>query len=415
MRGFLNFCLKISKSLERGDYTYLVPPDTSKLNVVFLCRTPNLYVQICCLYPNVQCCNNKLLFKFVCVVSDDDNSDNEEVKKAQACEETVPEIIEKQLTPDELFKDIQEVKDKLKEVRQLLDPASSSRVRYSASEGFLQGHCSPPWKQTMADHTEEIFDCINNDNEGQLISQLKELRAELKHSSNERKTPEGIENKSSMAVYENLSNLAGILESKIEGEKIIKDRRTEDELIERTANEIFNETFENILNPEKKKSEKRNSIKNRIASIETGDWRFSSDEEELEVEHEPQIQSKSPQAQVVAEQFSVSDLRQAWEMNIEHQRCDNPAGNLTSMIMRTEHAFNDVEATFQAAESKMDEALLHTEKVLDHNRQVISSESTVTEEEQADDDDESIISDASKTNSDRTPVTDKSPFEPLSR
>ena len=415
MRGFLNFCLKISKSLERGDYTYLVPPDTSKLYVVFLCRTPNLYVQICCLYPNVQCCNNKLLFKFVCVVSDDDNSDNEEVKKAQACEETVPEIIEKQLTPDELFKDIQEVKDKLKEVRQLLDPASSSRVRYSASEGFLQGHCSPPWKQTMADHTEEIFDCINNDNEGQLISQLKELRAELKHSSNERKTPEGIENKSSMAVYENLSNLAGILESKIEGEKIIKDRRTEDELIERTANEIFNETFENILNPEKKKSEKRNSIKNRIASIETGDWRFSSDEEELEVEHEPQIQSKSPQAQVVAEQFSVSDLRQAWEMNIEHQRCDNPAGNLTSMIMRTEHAFNDVEATFQAAESKMDEALLHTEKVLDHNRQVISSESTVTEEEQADDDDESIISDASKTNSDRTPVTDKSPFEPLSR
>ena len=265
----------------------------------------------------------------------------------------------------------------------------------------------------MADHTEEIFDCISNDNEGQLITQLKELRAELKHSSNERKTPEGIENKSSMAVYENLSNLAGILESKIEGEKIIKDRRTEDELIERTANEIFNETFENILNPEKKKNgEKRNSIKNRIASIETGDWRFSSDEEELEVEPR-QIQSKS--AQVVTDQFSVSDLRQAWEMNIEHQRCDNPAGNLTSMIMRTEHAFNDVEATFQAAESKMDEALLHTEKVLDHNRQVISSESTVTEEEQVDDDDESIISDASKTNSDRTPVTDKSPFEPLSR
>ena len=70
------------------------------------------------------------------VVSDDDNSDNEEVKKAEACEEIVPEVIEKQLTPDELFKDIQEVKDKLKEVRQLLDP--TSRVRYSASEGFLQ-------------------------------------------------------------------------------------------------------------------------------------------------------------------------------------------------------------------------------------------------------------------------------------
>ena len=74
---------------------------------------------------------------------------------------------------------------------------------------------------------------------------------------------------------------------------------------------------------------------------------------EPEVEH---ASSKSPQAQVIAEQFSVSDLRQAWEMNIEHQRCDNPAGNLSSMIMRTEHAFNDVEATFQAAESKMDEA-----------------------------------------------------------
>ena len=153
----------------------------------------------------------------------------------------------------------------------------------------------------MADHTEEIFDCISADNdENQLINQLKELRAELKHSSNERKTPEGIENKTSIQVYENLSNLAGILESKIEGEKIIKDRRTEDELIERTANEIFNETFENILNPEKKELSKRNSIKNRIASIETGDWRFSSDEEEMENEEPVPAgldfrSSKSPQ------------------------------------------------------------------------------------------------------------------------
>lgn len=338
----------------------------------------------------------------------------------------MPEIIEKQLTPDELFKDIQEVKDKLKEVRQLLDPSSSSRVRYSASDGFLKGHCSPPWKHTMADHTEEIFDCISadNNNESQLITQLKELRAELKHSSAERKTPEGNENKHSMQVYENLSNLAGILESKIEGEKLIKARRMEDELIERTANEIFNETFENILNPEKKNDgQKRNSIQNRIASIETGDWRFSSDEEELDEPLPPQQApptSKSPQAQVVQEQFSVRDLRQAWEMNIEHERCDNPAGNLSSMIMRTEHAFNEVEATFQAAESKMDEALLHTEKVLDHTRQVISSESTVTEGEEAEADngvdDESIISDASRTPSDRTPITDKSPMDgPLSR
>ena len=61
-------------------------------------------------------------------------------------------------------------------------------------------------------------------------------------------------------------------------------------------------------------------------------------------------------------------------------------------------------------------ALLHTEKVLDHNRQVISSESTVTEEDQHEgSDNESIISDASKTHSDRTPITDKSPVEPLSR
>ena len=94
------------------------------------------------------------------------------------------------------------------------------------------------------------------------------------------------------------------MESKIEGEKIIKDRRTEDELIERTANEIFNETFENILNPEKKELSKRNSIKNRIASIETGDWRFSSDEEEIEHENEDPVpaeleltSSKSPQVE----------------------------------------------------------------------------------------------------------------------
>lgn len=72
---------------------------------------------------------------------------------------------------------------------------------------------------------------------------------------------------------------------------------------------------------------------------------------------------------IVEENFSVKDLRSAWELNIEHQRSDNPASSLSSLINRTEVAFNEVEATFQAVENKMDQALLHTEKLIDNSRQ----------------------------------------------
>ena len=50
---------------------------------------------------------------------------------------------------------------------------------------------------------------------------------------------------------------------------------------------------------------------------------------------------------IIEENFSVKDLKTAWENNIEHQRSDNPSACLTSLITRTENAFNEVEATFQ--------------------------------------------------------------------
>ena len=189
---------------------------------------------------------------------------------------------------------------------------------------------------------------------------------------------------------------------------------------------------------------KRQSIKNRIASIETGDWRFSSDEdedapafnqpqqvrptEEVQVVNlavEPQT-TKVMSPSIVEENFSVKDLRSAWELNIEHQRSDNPASSLSSLINRTEVAFNEVEATFQAVENKMDQALLHTEKLIDNSRQVISSDSTVddsnTEEasEKDPEDEDSILSDAKtgETNTPSnitTPVTDNPPNELYSR
>ena len=129
---------------------------------------------------------------------------------------------------------------------------------------------------------------------------------------------------------------------------------------------------------------KRQSIKNRIASIETGDWRFSSDEDEdapafnqPQPTEDVQVVNLAVEAQttkvmspsIVEENFSVKDLRSAWELNIEHQRSDNPASSLSSLINRTEVAFNEVEATFQAVENKMDQALLHTEKLIDNSRQ----------------------------------------------
>ena len=189
------------------------------------------------------------------LVSDEDNSEGEDGQSsAPACPnemdiDDVPEIIEKHLSPDDLFKDIQEVKDKLQEVRELLDPGAV-RVKNSVSEGFLQRHIEPRNAPDHTDMAEGIFDSLNQagPNSDSLISQLKELRAELATSGG-RKTPEGAIENGSIEVFENLSNLAGFLESKIEGEKLISDKKAEEELIERAANEIFNETFENILNP----------------------------------------------------------------------------------------------------------------------------------------------------------------------
>ena len=75
-----------------------------------------------------------------------------------------------------------------------------------------------------------------------------------------------------------LYNLAGFLDAKIKQEKSQKEH---EELLERTANEIFNETFETILSSQnslvretQQEKKKRLSIKDRIASIETGEWRF---------------------------------------------------------------------------------------------------------------------------------------------
>ena len=195
------------------------------------------------------------------LVSDEDNSEGEDGQSSAPARpnemdiDDVPEIIEKHLSPDDLFKDIQEVKDKLQEVRELLDPGAV-RVKNSVSEGFLQRHAEPRNAPDHTDMAEGIFDSLNQagPNSDSLISQLKELRAELATSGG-RKTPEGAIENGSIEVFENLSNLAGFLESKIEGEKLISDKRAEEELIERAANEIFNETFENILNPKGQNSE----------------------------------------------------------------------------------------------------------------------------------------------------------------
>ena len=221
-----------------------------KKKFLFIC----IYVCTCnmCLY----ICEYKLCD----LVSDEDNSEGEDGQSAPARPnemdiDDVPEIIEKHLSPDDLFKDIQEVKDKLQEVRELLDPGAV-RVKNSVSEGFLQRHAEPRNAPDHTDLAEGIFDSLNQagPNSDSLISQLKELRAELATSGG-RKTPEGAIENGNIEVFENLSNLAGFLESKIEGEKLISDKKAEEELIERAANEIFNETFENILNPKGQNSE----------------------------------------------------------------------------------------------------------------------------------------------------------------
>ena len=381
-------------------------------------------------------------------VSDGENSENEENSSSKRpdnieLDDGVPEAIQKHLSPEDLFKDIQEVKDKLKEVRELLDPGQGqsqghTRVKSSSSEGFLKRHCANLTDDYNNDHTdkaEEIFNTIagvgnasNSSSSDALIKQLKELREELKSSSSsDRRTPEGIEDQPKDVYEVNLSNLAGFLKSKIEEEKIIKNKKEEEEMIEKAANEIFNETFENILNSGNDSSgmthrRSRQSIKNRIASIETGDWRFSSDEEMDYPEdttpaygnsylRNKALSKKGPESPggIVEENFSVKDLKSAWENNIEHQRSDNPAACLTSMITRTENAFNEVEATFQVAENKMDLALLHTEKVIDQSRQIISSDSNTEEANDVSIDDEaSVLTDASKTDSVHTP-TDKEP------
>ena len=50
----------------------------------------------------------------------------------------VQQFREKQLTPDDLFKDIQEVKEKLAEVRELLQPRNVRSIEFSSSTLLLE-------------------------------------------------------------------------------------------------------------------------------------------------------------------------------------------------------------------------------------------------------------------------------------
>lgn len=171
-----------------------------------------------------------------------------------------------------------------------------------------------------------------------------------------RYSPDGQEYSMSRRDDENvpseLFNLAGILGAKLQQEHATKAHEA---LLEKTANEIFNETFESILNNQNCRSgrlqretsaEKRQrlSIKDRIASIETGEWRFSSDDEKEEPEindqkleeqdWKPENAKKLPSPTVVEENFSVKELMSAWEHK-ENERSDGqPVDSINSMIIR---------------------------------------------------------------------------------
>ncbi|CAG5103182.1 Oidioi.mRNA.OKI2018_I69.chr1.g655.t2.cds [Oikopleura dioica] len=300
-------------------YTYLVPPDTIE-------------------------------------VSDDEHQETDRGRSCGGDEEEPP------ITPDDLFRDIQEVKSKLAEVRQLLEgrSGSTSGMTCSQSEMHLSGYkvSTPVGTPMKIDENTELMDSvfgtICNEDEHGVLEEMEKLRSKF----NERRSPEGAP---SFSQNPEMTKLAGIFQARVEQE--LKEKEQE-RLIAKTANEIFNETFESIIRENSQSQKKRMSIKDRIASIETGEWRFSSDDEA----DEKKSQTKENRNTDLEE---VNPFAMNSDMPIEGEDEEiaefKAAETIPEMMKMTETAFDEAENIIASAETRLGEAWDHTQKILERN------------------------------------------------
>jgi hypothetical protein len=175
---------------------------------------------------------------------------------------------EEPITPDDLFRDIQEVKSKLAEVRQLLEGRQSSGgMTGSQSEMHLKvctpvstpsrihentgKYCRRGNEHSLISNFKELMDSvfgtICNDDEQGVLQEMEKLRSKF----NERRSPEGAP---AFGKNPEMTKLAGIFQARVEQELQEKEQ---ERLINKTANEIFNETFESIIRENSTSEKKR--------------------------------------------------------------------------------------------------------------------------------------------------------------
>ena len=106
-----------------------------------------------------------------------------------------------------------------------------------------QGISNSPALELM----DSVFGTICNEDEHGVLEEMEKLRSKF----NERRSPEGAP---SFSQNPEMTKLAGIFQARVEQE--LKEKEQE-RLIAKTANEIFNETFESIIRENSQSQKKR--------------------------------------------------------------------------------------------------------------------------------------------------------------
>ena len=104
---------------------------------------------------------------------------------------------------------------------------------------------------------DSVFGTICNDDEQGVLQEMEKLRSKF----NERRSPEGAP---AFGKNPEMTKLAGIFQARVEQE--LKEKEQE-RLINKTANEIFNETFESIIRENNTSEKKRYGIQSTVFNL----------------------------------------------------------------------------------------------------------------------------------------------------
>ena len=104
---------------------------------------------------------------------------------------------------------------------------------------------------------DSVFGTICNDDEQGVLQEMEKLRSKF----NERRSPEGAP---AFGKNPEMTKLAGIFQARVEQELQEKEQ---ERLINKTANEIFNETFESIIRENSTSEKKRFGLHSTVFKL----------------------------------------------------------------------------------------------------------------------------------------------------